>query len=188
MKTLKCLVFSIELIFFFVISISCSRSVEEYKAVSENISEKSTETSEGVQLYFSDFGKSKLKLEAQTLISSEKDNQITLECPNGLNLTFYDSLGNFESVLLADYGMLFTTKELLVVEKNVLFRNYLEDTLFAHELTIDFEKDSIYSKDQVTFSNKEGRISGKKLKANSNFTFFKLSDISDSHVNYEVKE
>ena len=55
-------------------------------------------------------------------------------------------------------------------------------------LTIDFEKDSIYSKDQVTFSNKEGRISGKKLKANSNFTFFKLSDISDSHVNYEVKE
>ncbi len=166
----------------------CARPVEEYKELSDAPNVESSEKSTDVTLYFSDFGKSKLKLEAPTLISSENNNQIILECPDGLNLIFYDSLSNIESVLLADYGKLFAKEELLLVKKNVQFRNYQEDTLFANELTIDFAKDSIYSNDQVTFSNKEGKISGRKLKANSNFTFFKMSDISDSHVNYEVKE
>ena len=38
----------------------------------------------------------------------------------------------------------------------------------------------------VTFSNVEGRITGKKLKANSNFTYFQMTDISESHVNYDL--
>ena len=188
MISLEKLKYSTALIFISFLFTCCARPVKEYKEVSDNPAVESSERSEEVTLYFSDFGKSKLKLEAQTLISSESNNQIILECPDGLNLIFYDSLSNIESVLLADYGKLFAKDELLLVKKNVQFRNYQEDTLFANELTIDFAKDSIYSNDQVTFSNKEGRISGRKLKANSNFTFFKMSDISDSHVNYEVKE
>ena len=39
----------------------------------------------------------------------------------------------------------------------------------------------------VIFSNKEGRISGTNLIANSNFTFFQLSDISEGYVNYELE-
>ena len=35
-------------------------------------------------------------------------------------------------------------------------------------------------------TNKEGRITGKKLKANSNFTYFQMTDISQSHVNYDL--
>ena len=58
--------------------------------------------------------------------------------------------------------------------------------MFAEELIIDFAKDSVFSEKLVTFSNKEGRITGKKLKANSNFTFFELSDVSESHVNYDM--
>ena len=54
-------------------------------------------------------------------------------------------------------------------------------------LDIDFAKDSIYSEKMVIFSNSEGRISGTKLKANSNFTFFQLSDISEGHVNFETE-
>ena len=61
------------------------------------------------------------------------------------------------------------------------------DTLFAQELDIDFAKDSIYSEKLVIFSNVEGRISGTKLKANSNFTFFQLSDVSEGHVNYDME-
>ena len=58
-------------------------------------------------------------------------------------------------------------------------------TLFAEEL-VEFCKGSVFSEKLVTFSNKEGRITGKKLKANSNFTFFELSDVSESHVNYDM--
>ena len=73
------------------------------------------------------------------------------------------------------------------VRENVRFNNYNLDTLFAQELDIDFAKDSIYSEKLVIFSNVEGRISGTKLKANSNFTFFQLSDVSEGHVNYEIE-
>ena len=110
-----------------------------------------------------------------------------MECPAGLELTFFDSLKNVESVLTADYGKLFTQNQLLDVQENVVFHNQKQDTLFAKELLIDFAKDSIYSKNEVTFSNIEGRITGNTLKANSNFTFFELSDISESHVNYKME-
>ena len=110
-----------------------------------------------------------------------------MECPEGLKLIFYDSLNNIESTLIADYGKLFTEKEFLYVKNNVRFDNFNLDTLFAKELDIDFAKDSIYSEKMVIFSNSEGRISGTKLKANSNFTFFQLSDISEGHVNFETE-
>ena len=110
-----------------------------------------------------------------------------MECPEGLKLIFYDSLNNVESTLIADYGKLFTEDEFLHVNKNVRFDNFNLDTLFAKELDIDFAKDSIYSEKMVIFSNSEGRISGTQLKANSNFTFFQLSDISEGHVNFETE-
>ena len=149
---------------------------------------QSTETATGVTLNFSDLGKSKLLLKAPKLIKTiDLNDQLIMECPDGLELTFYDSLKNIESVLIADYGKLFSEQQFFVVRENVVFNNYKLDTLYAEELEIDFIKDSVYSEKLVTFSNSEGRITGNKLIANSNFTFFKLSDISQSHVNYNLE-
>jgi len=183
---LKLKFFLVVLTFFFFCLLlgSCSDKQSDQSSQKDNTTAGFVETATGVTLNFSDLGLSKLKLKAPVLIKSESD-QLIMECPEGLELTFYDSLENIESVLIADYGKLFSKKELLKVRDNVEFYNYKKDTLFAEELIIDFAKDSIFSEKLVTFSNEEGRISGKKLKANSNFTFFQLSDISESHVNYD---
>ena len=149
---------------------------------------QSLETSTGVTLNFSDLGKSKLLLKAPKLIKLMADqDQLIMECPDGLELIFYDSLKNIESVLIADYGKLFSELQFFIVKENVVFNNYKLDTLYAEELEIDFIKDSVYSEKLVTFSNSEGKIKGTKLKANSNFTFFQLSDVSESHVNYDLQ-
>ena len=154
----------------------------------EDVHDVFTETAMGVTLNFSELGQSKLMLKAPKLVRFEdEENQLIMKCPAGLELTFFDSLKNVESVLTADYGKLFTQNQLLDVQENVVFHNQKQDTLFAKELLIDFAKDSIYSKNEVTFSNIEGRITGNTLKANSNFTFFELSDISESHVNYKME-
>tara|TARA_Y100000589_G_scaffold124070_1_gene118337 strand:+ start:2163 stop:2723 length:561 start_codon:yes stop_codon:yes gene_type:complete len=176
-------------LFFFLLSIaSCSSSETQLVMTTEGVRDVFTETAMGVTLNFSEFGQSKLMLKAPKLVRFEdQENQLIMECPSGLELTFYDSLKNVESVLTADYGKLFTQNQLLDVQENVVFHNQKQDTLFAKELLIDFAKDSIYSKNEVTFSNIEGRITGNKLKANSNFTFFELSDISESHVNYKME-
>ena len=71
--------------------------------------------------------------------------QLIMECPEGLELIFYDSLMKVESVLVADYGKLFSNEQQLFVRENVVFNNRNLDTLFAEELEIDFAKDSVYS-------------------------------------------
>ena len=63
----------------------------------------------------------------------------------------------------------------------------IEEKLVKGLTLTEILEDSIYSKNEVTFSNIEGRITGNTLKANSNFTFFELSDISESHVNYKIE-
>jgi len=149
---------------------------------------QSTETATGVTLNFSDLGRSKLFLKAPKLIKTiDLNDQLIMECPDGLELIFYDSLKNIESVLIADYGKLFSELQFFIVKENVVFNNYKLDTLFAEELEIDFIKDSVYSEKLVTFSNSEGSITGNKLIANSNFTFFKLSNVSQSHINYNLE-
>ena len=103
---------------------------------------------------FSDLGKSKLLLKAPKLIKLMADQeQLIMECPEGLELIFYDSLMQVESVLVADYGKLFSNEQQLFVRENVVFNNRNLDTLFAEELEIDFAKDSVYSEKLVTFSN-----------------------------------
>ena len=176
-------------LFFFSLSIaSCSLSENQLVISYEDVHDVFTETAMGVTLNFSELGQSKLMLKAPKLVRFEdEENQLIMKCPAGLELTFFDSLKNVESVLTADYGKLFTQNQLLDVQENVVFHNQKQDTLFAKELLIDFAKDSIYSKNEVTFSNIEGRITGNTLKANSNFTFFELSDISESHVNYKME-
>ena len=170
------------------ILISCVENNKINDLTYSSSEDQSLETSSGVTLNFSDLGKSKLLLKAPKLIKlmGEKE-QLIMECPEGLELVFYDSLMNVESVLVADYGKLFSNEQQLFVRENVVFNNYNLDTLFAEELEIDFAKDSVYSEKLVTFSNSEGRITGNKLIANSNFTFFKLSNVSQSHINYNLE-
>ena len=164
---------------------SCS---ESYPESNDLVSvDEYVETATGVTLNFSDLGNSKLLLTTPKLVKSNDENKsLLMECPIGMKLTFYDSLKNVESILISDYGKLFAEKQILKVKENVQFFNYKNDTLFADELVIDFAKDSIYSEKSVIFSNEEGRIKGKKLKANSNFTYFEMTDISESHVNYDL--
>jgi LPS export ABC transporter protein LptC len=169
------------------ILISCVEDNKINRLKYPNNEPRSLETSTGVTLNFSDLGESKLLLKAPKLIKLMADQeQLIMECPEGLELIFYDSLMKVESVLVADYGKLFSNEQQLFVRENVVFNNRNLDTLFAEELEIDFAKDSVYSEKLVTFSNKEGRITGKTLKANSNFTYFQMTDISQSHVNYDL--
>ena len=124
------------------ILISCTEDNKIKGLKYSNNEPKSLETSTGVTLNFSYLGKSKLLLKAPKLIKLMADQeQLIMECPEGLELIFYDSLMNEESVLVADYGKLFSNEQQLFVRENVVFNNLNLDTLFAEELEIDFAKE-----------------------------------------------
>ena len=170
--------------FFSLLVVACSSSVEQIKNLSSNSSDP-IEITKGVTMYYSDMGNSKMRLISPEVHRFEDELEMTLECPKGMELTFYDSLENIESVLIADYGKLYTKDQFMVVKENVVFHNKNRDTLFTDLLNIYFQKDSIYTNRPVKVSSENGVISGNELVANSNFTFYRLLNIKNSHINYE---
>jgi LPS export ABC transporter protein LptC len=170
--------------FFSLLIIGCSSSVEQIKNLSSNNS-KPIEITNGVTMYYSDMGNSKMRLISPEVHRFEDQLEMTLECPTGMELTFYDSLENIESVLIADYGKLYTKEQYMIVKENVVFYNNNRDTLFTDLLNIYFLKDSIYTNRPVKVSSENGVILGNELVANSNFTFYRLLNIKNSHINYE---
>ena len=66
-----------------------------------------------MSLNFPDLGKSKLLLNTKINKVRRGTGQLIMECHVGLELIFYDSLKNVESVLIADYGKLFSKKSYL---------------------------------------------------------------------------
>lgn len=152
------------------------------------------ETSQNVTLYFSDVGKTKIKLEAPLLkkkieekISKETDKKTTnLICTKGMLVTFYDSIGQEESKLYSKYGKLISENQYLIVKDSVVFTNHKKEKLETELLHIFFDKDSITTAENVKITSKEGIIIGKGLTSNTNFTNYKLNKITDSY--YNIKE
>ena len=146
---------------------------------------KPDEITYSVTMYYSDMGKSKLKLASPEVYRYDVKSEAVLECPKGMELTFFDSLQGVESVLVSDYGKLYTNEQYLFVKDNVVFYNNKKDTLFTDLLHIYFEKDSLYTDKEVKVSSESGVVFADELVANSNFTFYQLLNIKDSHFNYE---
>ena len=161
---------------------SCSNNLEEVKEVTSQ-SDGPDEITEGVIMLFTDMGKSKLKLESPLVYRFLDKEKMKIECPEGMKVTFYDTLENIESILTASYGLLLAQDQYLKVQDSVVFQNNKNDRLDTELLNIYFEKDSIYTDRFVKVSTENGVISGTGLVSNSNFTKYELLNIRDSHYN-----
>ena len=95
-------------------------SVNEIKEIS-SLPETSVEITKGVTMYYTDMGNSKMKLISPEVHRFEDNSNMILECPAGMELTFLDSLENVESVLIANYGKLYTKDQFMVVKEDVVF-------------------------------------------------------------------
>jgi len=161
---------------------SCSNNLEEIKEVTAK-SDGPDEITEGVIMLFTDMGRSKLKLESPLVYRFLDEENMKIECPEGMKVTFYDTLENIESVLTANYGLLLSDGQFLKVKDSVVFQNNKKDRLDTELLNIYFEKDSIYTDKFVKVSTESGVISGTGLVSNSNFTKYELLNIRNSHYN-----
>lgn len=161
---------------------SCSNDLGEIKEVTSS-KNAPDEVTEGVTMLFTDMGKSKLKLESPIVNRYLDKDEMKVECPQGMKVTFYDTLQQIESVLTANYGLLLSSEQYLKVQDSVVFTNNKNDRLDTELLNIYFEKDSIYTDKFVKVSTENGVISGTGLVSNSNFTKYELLNIRDSHLN-----
>ncbi len=164
------------------------------------------EVSENVTLYFSDNGKPKIKLEAPLLHKEAVEEKKTEEkkktkgnkkkgvinsnliCPQGMLVTFYDSLGIETSQLFAKYGKMTSETQYLLVKDSVVVTNKKEEKLETELLHIYFNKDSITTPDPVTITTSDGVIKGVGLTSNTGFTKYQLNQITESYYNINNPE
>ena len=98
----KAALFVVTLLLFY----NCN-SVTEIKELSSD-GTSSVEITKGVTMYYSDMGNSRMRLVSPEVHRFEDNSNMILECPIGMELTFFDTLENIESVLMANYGKLYT--------------------------------------------------------------------------------
>ncbi|CAG5087867.1 LPS export ABC transporter periplasmic protein LptC [Parvicella tangerina] len=165
--------------------LSCGNTDKEIQEVSHTY-DGPLETSEGVTMYFSDQGEAQIKLESPLMHRYlMEENEMRLECPTGMKVTFYDSIGEVESVLTANYGEMYSNKEFIKVKDDVVFINNKDEELNTELLHVDFKKDSVYTHEKVVVSSPKGTISGVGLHSNSNFTKYKVHNINNGVYNME---
>lgn len=180
--TRKAINSSISIFMVGMLFLSCGNNLEEIKAVTIE-QDGPDEISENVTLLFSDFGKSKLKMVSPLVHRFYLENdQMKLECPIGMEVIFYDTLQQIESVLTANYGLLLSDEQYLRVKDSVVFKNNQHDTLFTELLDIFFQQDSIFTDKYVKVSGENGVIAGKGLVSNTSFTNYTLNSITDSYI------
>lgn len=177
--------FFVFLLIFYVTACN-NTSIKEIKNYSKN--NTPIEVTKNVTIYYTDMGNSKMKLVSPQVYKYTINNEMILECPDGLEITYYDTLQNIESIMVANYGKFYSKREYMMAKDNVVFYNKNKDTLFTNLLHIYFAKDSIYTNSWVKISSETGVISGSEMVANSNFTFYKLMNIKNSHIKYEEEK
>jgi LPS export ABC transporter protein LptC len=162
--------------------LSCGNSDDDLTVLLAG-NDEPDEISEGVTLFYSDLGILQLKLEAPLLLRYH-EKQI-IECPQGMRLTFYDSVGTVESSIQSLYGKMYSAEEYMYLRDSVVVQNREENRLETPELHIYLKQDSIVTTKRVKITTPDGEIRGKYLYTNSNFTRYEIDSIGDSFYYYK---
>ncbi len=193
MKIKKTHSITLYLLFSVLLYACSSNSKEDIRKVTEN--NELGEVSYNVTLYFSDSGRTKIKLETPLLkkisIYDENEEDVktsNLICPEGMVVTFFDTTGNEESKLSSKYGKLLSEEQYLLVKDSVVFVNPKGEKLETELLHIYFSEDSITTPEKVKITTEDGVIIGKGLTSNTGFTKYTLNQITNSYYNFKEED
>ena len=166
---------------------ACKNDIKEIESIVRS-SNSASETSEDVEMTFSDNGVVQMKMEAPLLEKYALEEGNKLNWPKGIHILFYDSTNIVKSELTSKKAYLLDQEKYMLVQDSVVFFNTNNEKLETEELQLFFDKDSIYTDKFVKISTKDGVIIGQKLISNLNFTKYRILTITDSYYNIEVDE
>lgn len=166
---------------------ACKNDIKEVESLVD-FANKPLETSEKVEMTYSDGGVVQMKMFAPILERFALDDGDKLNWPSGIRVLFYDSVNVVKSELTAKTAYLIESEKYMLVRDSVVFSNIKDEKLETEELQLFFDKDSIYTDKFVKITTKDGVIIGKKLISNINFTKYRILNITDSYYNIEVAD
>lgn len=155
---------------------SCGNSLEEVSEVTEQ-KERPEEISINTTILYSDSAVIRLKIVTPELQRWASAEDPYVEFPKGLELFFYDSLGNIESTLKSNYGINYTEQKKVEVKYNVEVVNDKQEKLNTEHLIWEQSVDKIYTEEFVKITTPDEIIYGDGLEANQSFTKYRIKNI-----------
>lgn len=156
--------------------IGCSNDEDVLPDLSEK-APKPVEISINTTILYSDSAVLRLKIVTPELQRWTNLETPYVEFPKGLSLFFYDSLGNIESTITADYAINYTEEKRVEVKHNVEVVNGNEETLNTEHLIWLQKEEKIYTEEFVKITTPDEIIYGDGLEANQQFTKYRIKNI-----------
>lgn len=110
-----------------------------------------------------------------------------IEMPKGMEVTFFNSYGDEQSYLKANYGIRYTESKLTECEGNVVVVNIEGDTLMTEHLIWDEKKDKVYSEKFVRVRTEDEIINSEGMETDPDFSEYKFKNIKGI-INLEDNE
>ncbi len=156
--------------------IGCSNDEDVLPDLSDK-APKPVEISINTTILYSDSAVLRLKIVTPELQRWTNLETPYVEFPKGLNLFFYDSLGNVESTLKADYAINYTEEKRVEVKHNVEVVNGKDEILNTEHLIWLQKEEKIYTEEFVKITTPDEIIYGDGLEANQQFTKYRIKNI-----------
>ena len=93
------------------------------------------------------------------------------EFPEGLEVLFFDKLGN-QNKVVADYGILYTETKLIDLKGNVELKSFNGSLLKTNQLYWDSQNEWLFTEQEFTFQDEKYNFNAKRLDGNKDFSKF----------------
>ena len=152
---------------------ACEQNSLETIELVANKQKLPSETSTNIRLLYSDSGLVRLMIAAPRLDRHTFDTTY-VEFTEGVELEFYDSEGNVETRLTANYAIQWEKEGRMEARNDVVVVNKDGDKLNTEHLHWDRNKRKIRSEAFVRITTEEQVLWGDGLEANEDFTEYKI--------------
>jgi LPS export ABC transporter protein LptC len=158
-----------------LVGTGCENDIEKVKLVTDH-SREAVETSEELEILYSDSAKVKLKLTAPVLERYHGDKPYT-ELKKGVKVEFYDDDMKVISTLTAGYAIRHDTESMMEARTNVIIVNQKGERLNTEKLIWNERTAKIYSDSFVRITTADKVIFGNGFEANQDFTNYRIYKI-----------
>jgi len=133
------------------------------------------ESSYNVNLEYTDSGKVLMVLKSPEINRFVATDEF-LEMPQGMEMEFYDSLGNVKSTITANYSINYIKKKIMKAENNVIATNSKGQKLLTEELIWDQNTHKIYTDKKVKVISEDKILFGDGLTSDEQFEDWEISN------------
>jgi LPS export ABC transporter protein LptC len=166
--TEKKIIINIVTVFTVTMFFSCKNNLKQVQNMS-SVDGEPLSIAHDINTKYTNLEGLKMNLKSDKMLDFSNREFAFFEFPEGLDLDFFDEESN-KSNVIADYGLVYNSTNLIDLRGNVVLTTYNNDTLFAKQLYFDQNREWLFTNLPVRFRTNNEIINGNGFDSNSDFT------------------